>query len=449
MLWSGRFSKKLDKNILDFTSSLDLDNRLYAYDIKGSIAHVKSMTEIGVIKKSEMSKIISTLGKIQKELETGRFKFKHMDEDIHMAIERRLIELIGDTGKKLHTGRSRNDQVSLDMKMYIKDVISEVNKGLDNFIKVLKSKASKHIDSVMPGYTHLQQAQPILFSQYILAYVEMFKRDKIRFLNAYDLADSMPLGAGALAGTPYNVNRKKLAKELGFKKITANSMDTVSDRDFILDFLYACSTFSMHCSRFAEDLIVYSSQEFGFIELDDAFTTGSSIMPQKKNPDVLELTRAKSERIMGALNSFINVMKALPLTYNRDMQEDKYYLFNAIDTTLDFLFILPQIVQTMKINDHKMQVSLTKGYLYATAIADYLVDKNVPFREAHRITGEIVSYAIKKNKSFQELTIDEYKKVSKIISKDIFKIFDPHKIINEQMIEGGTSKKSVKKQLGK
>ncbi|MFH1715344.1 MAG: argininosuccinate lyase [Elusimicrobiota bacterium] len=449
MLWSGRFSKPLNKRILDFTSSLELDKRLYEYDIKGSIAHVNSLQKAKVVTSSEFKKIVSALKKIRVEFNKNLFCFNAQDEDIHMAIERRLIELCGDTGKKLHTGRSRNDQVALDMRMYLKDVVGCVLKELNVFKKSLTDTAKENISIVMPGYTHLQQAQPVLFSHYVLAYASILDRDIDRFKDMLKRLDVMPLGSGALAGTPYEINRRAVANELGFSKISINSMDAVSDRDFIIDFLSASAVFAMHCSRLAEDLIIYSSQEFSFVEMDDSFATGSSIMPQKKNPDVLELTRGKSERVIGALNSFLNVMKALPLTYNRDLQEDKYYLFSTVDVVLDFLCILPKVILSMKIKKNNMRKALDNGYLYATGIADYLVAHKVPFREAHRITGQIVIYAINKNKTFMELKLDEFKQFSNVFKKDIFGVFDPKKLIDAQKIEGGTSTKSVKTQLKK
>lgn len=449
MLWSGRFSKQLDKKILDFTSSLDLDTVLYKYDIKGSLAHAKGLLDVKILKQTEFNKITQSLKKIEKEIDNGKFLFTETDEDIHMAIERRLTGMIGQVGKKIHTGRSRNDQVSLDMRMYLKDILRDIDSMLCDMIKAFKKLAEKNIDVVMPGYTHLQQAQPVLFSQYLLAYISMFLRDKDRFGEAHKRCDVFPLGAGALAGTPYAIDRFKIAKILGFSKITTNSMDTVSDRDFILDFLYASSVFVMHCTRLSEDFIIWSSQEFGFIELDDAYTTGSSIMPQKKNPDVLELMRGRSERVISSLNAFLNLMKGLPMTYNRDMQEDKYYLLSSLNVVMSYLDILPRIILTLKVRKDKMKKSLEEGYIYATGIADYLVNKNVPFRDAHSITGQIVAYAISKNKKFKQLSIEEFKQFSKYIKEDILKIFDPLNIINFEKTQGSTSLSSVKKQLKK
>jgi argininosuccinate lyase len=447
VLWSGRFSKSLNKKILDFTSSYDLDKRLYKYDILGSIAHAQSLKDINVLSVKEIETIIKGLKKIELEFDKNIFKISGNDEDIHMAIERRLIELIGNVGKKLHTGRSRNDQVSLDMRMYLKDEIKNIIKYINVLINSLKKTAEKNIDVIMPGYTHLQQAQPVRLAHHLLAYVQMFKRDEIRFESSYKSCDVSPLGSGALSGTPYAVNRGKTAKKLNFNTITENSMDAVSDRDFILDFLYASSVFAMHCSRLCEDFIIWSSQEFGFIELDDAYTTGSSLMPNKKNPDVLELMRGKSERAIGGLNSFFNVMKALPLTYNRDMQEDKYYLFTTIDLINNFLDILPSVVETTKINTDTIKISIEKSYIYATKIADYLVSKSMPFREAHKVTGELVGYAIKNKKYFKDLKIEEYKKFSNLFEKDIYNQFDAEKIVDSQKTYGSTSIKSVREQL--
>jgi argininosuccinate lyase len=449
MLWAGRFSKDINKKVLQFTSSLDLDKTLYAYDIQGSLVHIKRLLEIGIVNNQEFDFINSGLNKIKQEFETNNFKFLDTDEDIHMAIERRLIEIIGEVGKKLHTGRSRNDQVVLDVRLFLKNEITEIIKQLDFLTNSMLKIAEENKDVVMAGYTHLQQAQPILFSHYILAYITKFKRDKERFADAYKRTDVYPLGAGALAGTPYNFDRALSAKDLGFSAISANSMDVVSDRDFILDFLYASSVFAMNCSRLAEDFIIYSTQEFGFLEMDDAYTTGSSIMPQKKNPDIMELVRGKSERIIGSLNSFLNVMKGLPMTYNRDMQEDKYYLFNTLQTVYEFLAILPDAISTTKIKKENMKSALDKGYLYATAVADYLVKKNIPFREAHKITGSLVHFCIDTKKSFTDLKLEEYKKHSLVFESDIFEIFDAFKIINEQVIHSGTSLKSVEEQIEK
>ena len=447
MLWAGRFSKDINKKVLEFTSSLELDKALYAYDIKGSLVHIKRLFEIEIVSQQEFDLITNGLVAIKKKFDENSFKFADNDEDIHMAIERRLIEIIGDIGKKLHTGRSRNDQVVLDVRMFLKDEINLIINQLDIFIKSLVKISEENKTVVMPGYTHLQQAQPILFSHYILAYAAKFLRDKERFVAAYKTADVYPLGAGALAGTPYQVDRAAAAKELGFESVSTNSMDVVSDRDFILDFLYASSVFAVNCSRLAEDFIIYSSQEFGFLEMDDAYTTGSSIMPQKKNPDIMELVRGKSERIIGSLNSFLNVMKGLPMTYNRDLQEDKYYLFNTLKTVEEFLNILPDAILTTKIKKENMKAALYKGYLYATAIADYLVSKNIPFREAHKITGNLVTFCIENKKSFMDLTIDEYKKHAAVFETDIFEIFDAFKIVNAQKIQGGTSLKSVEEQI--
>lgn len=449
MLWAGRFSKDLNKKVLDFTSSLDIDKVLYKYDIKGSLVHIETMNKIGIISDEELKIISDGLNNILLEFENNNFKFLENDEDIHMAIERRLIEMVGEVGKKLHTGRSRNDQVNLDVRMFIKENEKIIIEKISDFIKLLVQIAEKNKDIVMPGYTHLQQAQPILFSHYILCYANKFLRDKNRFENAYKSANIYPLGAGALAGTPYNVDRKFASEKLDFSKISENSLDVVSDRDFILDFLYAGTSFAINCSRLAEDFIIYSSQEFNFIEMDDAYTTGSSIMPQKKNPDIMELVRGKSQRIIGSFNAFANLMKGLPMSYNRDMQEDKFYLLQAMNTLYEFLEILPDAIATTKIKKDSMKNALDKGFLYATAVADYLVRKNVPFREAHKITGNIVNFCIQNKKSFSDLKLDEYKTFSMVFESDIFPIFDAKKIIDEQIIQGGTSTVSVENQIKK
>ncbi|MCP4482872.1 MAG: argininosuccinate lyase [bacterium] len=447
MLWSGRFSKSLNQKVFDFTNSLSLDTILYPYDIAGSLVHIQTMNDLNVITDDEFIIITEGLKSIKTELDEATFDFKPTDEDIHMAIERRLIESIGDVGKKLHTGRSRNDQVALDVRMFLKDEIKYALKHLDILIQNLIDMAEKNLDIIMPGYTHLQQAQPILFSHYILAYANKFRRDKERFKNAFKSTDIYPLGSGALAGTPYKVNREKAAKDLGFSSISTNSIDVVSDRDFMLDYIYAASTFALHCSRLAEDFIIYSSSEFNFIEMDDAYTTGSSIMPQKKNPDIMELIRGRSQRNISSLSGLFNVMKGLPLTYNRDMQDDKVYLLQTINNTADFLEILPEAIRTTKIKKENMLTSLGSGFLYATAIADYLVTKNIPFRKAHEITGSLVAYCIDSEKTFVDLDLTEFKKIDSIFESDILKIFAPITIVNKQVIDGGTSLKSVKQQI--
>ncbi|MDR0676459.1 MAG: argininosuccinate lyase [Elusimicrobiota bacterium] len=447
MLWDGRFSKDLNKKVVDFTNSIEIDKILYKYDIQGSLVHVKSMNKIGVINDEELKKINDALIKVLEEFEKNKFKFLEDDEDIHMAIERRLTELIGEVGKKLHTGRSRNDQVNLDVRMFVKDIIKHVEKKLDILIESLVNIAEKNKNIVMPGYTHLQQAQPVLFSHYILAYANKFLRNKKNFENACISADIYPLGAGALAGTPYNIDRLEAANFLGFSKISENSMDVISDRDFILDFLYASTSFAINCSRLAEDFIIYSSQEFGFFEMDDAYTTGSSIMPQKKNPDIMELIRGKSQRIIGSFNAFANLMKGLPMTYNRDMQDDKFYLLQVTKILEEFLEILPDALASTKFKADVMKNALDKGFLYATAIVDYLVKQNIPFREAHKITGNVVRFCIENKKTFTDLTLEAYKKFSPVFEDDIFSIFDANKIINEQLIHGSTSLKSIEKQI--
>ncbi len=451
MLWSARFKKDLNKKVLDFTSSLELDKNFYKFDIKGSRVHVDSLHKIGIISADELEKILDGLDQIEKELDSDNFEFSENDEDIHMAIERRLTEIAGDVGKKLHTGRSRNDQVVLDTKLFLRSEIQNILIKIDALLQNLVLFAEKNKEVALPGYTHLQQAQPILFSHYILSYANKFCRDKKRFENVLEFLQVYPLGAGALAGTPYQVDRHLAAKELGFSQVSENSLDVVSDRDFVLDFLYAASVFAVNCSRLSEDFIIYSSQEFNFLEMDDAYTTGSSIMPQKKNPDIMELVRGKSQRIISSLNAFMNVLKALPMSYNRDLQEDKFYIFQALATTLEFLEILPDAIKTTKIKAQNMQLALDKGFLYATAIADYLVERGVPFREAYKITGQIVNYCVENNKMFNELRLDEFnnffEKNKKLFDVKIYEILNAKNIINNQKIYGGTSLSSVEKQI--
>jgi len=378
--WSGRFTEKTDKLVEEFNASISFDKRLYKHDIMGSITHARMLAKVGILTKKEVDKIISGLKAIEKEIVAGKFRFTPDLEDIHMAIEKRLIEKIGPVGGKLHTARSRNDQVALDVRLYLRDEIKEIQSLIRDLQKALVNVAKKNLDCIMPGYTHLQRAQPILFSHHLLAYYEMLKRDHERIADCLTRVNVMPLGAGALAGSPYPLDRDFVAKELGFAKPTDNSLDSVSDRDFCIEFCGAASILMMHLSRLSEEFILWSSQEFGFIELSDAFSTGSSIMPQKKNPDVPELVRGKTGRVYGNLLSLLTTMKALPLAYNKDMQEDKEALFDTVDTVKDCLKVFSPMLTTMKINKKKMLNATKQGFLTATDAADYLVKKGVPFQ---------------------------------------------------------------------
>lgn len=446
-LWSGRFSESTNKLVDNFTASMPFDWKLYKYDILGSIAHAGMLAKTGIIKKAEADKIVNGLKAIEKEIDANKFKFSIEDEDIHMAVEKRLISLIGDTGKKLHTARSRNDQVALDARLYLRDEIKNIIFLIDKFHKTLVLLAKKNIDIIMPGYTHLQQAQPILFSHYLLAYYEMFKRDRDRLLGCYKRANIMPLGSGALAGTTFPIDREYTAKLLGFDGVTKNSLDAVSDRDFIIEFLSAASIIIMHLSRMSEELIIWSSSEFGFIELPDAFCTGSSMMPQKKNPDVPELVRGKTGRIYGHLISLLTTMKGLPLAYNKDMQEDKEPLFDAVDTIKTSLEIFSEMIKDLRLNRKRIESSMTDGLILATDVADYLVQKGVPFRTSHEIVGKIVSFCIKEKRALTGLTLSEWKRFSSYFKDDILNFASLEKAVERRNHIGGTAKKQVLKRI--
>lgn len=445
--WSGRFTQETNKLVEEFNASISFDKRLYKHDIMGSIAHARMLAKVGIVAKKEADKIVSGLNAIEKEIDAGKFRFTSDLEDIHMAVEKRLIEKIGPAGGKLHTARSRNDQVALDVRLYLRDEIKEIQSSIRDLQKALVNVAKKNLECIMPGYTHLQRAQPILFSHHLLAYYEMLKRDYERFADCFKRVNVMPLGAGALAGSPYPLDRDFVAKELGFAKPTDNSLDSVSDRDFCIEFCSAASILMMHLSRLSEELILWSSQEFGFIELSDAFSTGSSIMPQKKNPDVPELVRGKTGRVYGNLFSLLTTMKSLPLAYNKDMQEDKEALFDTIDTVKDCLTVFSPMLETMKVNKQNMLAATNGGFLTATDAADYLVKKGIPFRESHHIIGRIVAYCIKTSQGLEDLSIDEWKGFSKAFAKDIKKAISIEASVNSRKTKGGTALETVKKRL--
>lgn len=446
-LWDGRFSVQEDKLMEEFSQSISYDKRLYKYDIAGSIAHVKGLAKQSIILEEEAEKIIDGLRKIERQIEAGEFDFDPQDEDIHMAIERALINLIGKTGGKLHTARSRNDQVALDERLYLRDVSITIIEKLDSLLKNLVLFAKENIDVIIPGFTHMQHAQPILFSHYIMAFYEKFKRDKERFLDTIKRIDIMPLGAGALAGTIWPIDRHYVGSLLQFTQISKNSIDAVSDRDFMIEFLNNCAIFSMHASRLAEDFIIYSSQEFSFIELPDEFSTGSSIMPQKKNPDSLEIIRGKTGRIYGNLFALLTVMKGLPLAYDRDMQEDKEALFDTIDNCLMIIEILTKLIAKVKVNKQEITKALEKGFITATDLADYLAIKGYPFRDAHKIVGSIVAYAIKENKTLSSMSLEEYKQFAQIIEEDVYDFIDYRRSVDKRKSYGGTSRQNVLNQI--
>ncbi|MBR3943423.1 MAG: argininosuccinate lyase, partial [Clostridia bacterium] len=405
-LWGGRFNKATDKKVDDFNSSISFDARLYKQDITGSIAHATMLGKVGIITEDESKLICKTLKEILADVEAGKVEFLIDAEDIHMNVETILIERIGDVGKKLHTGRSRNDQVALDIRMYVKDEIVEISAMLKNLLETLLDMASQNKDTIMAGYTHLQKAQPITFAHYVMAYFQMFKRDYKRLQDVYKRTDVMPLGSGALAGTTFPLDRMFVAEQLGFSAITENSLDGVSDRDFAIELLSALSLISVHLSRMSEEMILFNSHEFSYVEMDDAFSTGSSIMPQKKNPDIAELVRGKSGRVFGDLMTLLTVMKGIPLAYNKDMQEDKEAIFDGVDTIKMCLPVFTDMLATLSLKKDNLRKGAAGGFTNATDYADYLVKKGVPFREAHSISGKTVFYCISKDKSLEDLTIE-------------------------------------------
>lgn len=441
--WEGRFKEKTAACVEKFSSSIRTDSRMYAQDIEGSKAHARMLGKQNIITEAESLKIVQGLDEIRTEIETGRFVYEDRLEDIHMHIETRLTEKIGDAAKKLHTARSRNDQVALDARLYLRDETHLIMDYLVGLRDAIVSLAEKNKTVVVAGYTHLQRAQPVLLAHHLLAYYEMFTRDQERFRDALKRINVMPLGSAALAGTTYPIDREFVAALLHFPEISKNSMDAVSDRDFMVEFLSAASITMMHLSRFSEELILWSSREFSFIEISDGFTTGSSIMPQKKNPDIPELVRGKTGRVYGALFSLLTLMKSLPLAYNRDMQEDKPQLFDAIDTLKASLDIYIRMLPEITVNKERMEKSTTTGFINATDMADYLAAKGMPFREAHSVTGKAVGYALGRNKELQDLSFDEMKTFSALISEDIFEFLKTEQVINRRKSKGGTASENV------
>ena len=442
-LWGGRFEKSTDSEVNDFNSSIRFDKRMYRQDIKGSIAHATMLGKQGIIPEDDSKLIVKTLGEILDDIENGKVEFTENAEDIHMNIETILISRIGDVGKRLHTGRSRNDQVALDVRMYIKDEIITLKQMLIDLEHTLIKLAQDNLDTIMPGYTHLQKAQPITLAHHTMAYFEMFKRDIDRLEDCFKRTNVMPLGSGALAGTTYPLDREFVADMLGFDGVTLNSLDGVSDRDFVIELASALSICIMHLSRYSEELILWNTNEFQFIEMDDSCSTGSSIMPQKKNPDVAELIRGKSGRVYGHLMSILTVMKGIPLAYNKDMQEDKECIFDAIDTLKLCIPVFNKMISTMKINKDAMRKGASGGFTNATDAADYLVKKGMPFREAHTVIGKMVLYAINNNKSLEEFTMDEFKACSEIIEEDIYDAISLETCVSERKTIGAPSKGAV------
>jgi argininosuccinate lyase len=446
-LWGGRFSKNTDRLVDDFNSSIHFDSRMYKEDVQGSIAHAKMLGKCNIINNLESELIVKTLIDILNDIENGLIEFEVDAEDIHMNIEKILISRIGDVGKKLHTGRSRNDQVALDIRMYLKKEVKKIESNLVTLLNTLIKIAEKNLDTIMPGYTHLQRAQPITFSHHVMAYAQMFERDLQRLSDWYKRVDVMPLGSGALAATTYPLDRDFVSQKLGFSKITQNSLDGVSDRDFVIELASDISITMMHLSRFCEEIILWASHEFSFIELDDAYSTGSSIMPQKKNPDIAELVRGKTSRTYGNLITLLTIMKALPLAYNKDMQEDKEAIFDSIDTIHMCLPVFTSMLATMKVKTEKMYKAASGGFTNATDIADYLVKKGVPFRDAHEIIGKIVLFCINNNKSISDLSLSELKVFSINIEEDVYNEISLEKCVSGRNITGGPSKESVLKSI--
>jgi len=446
-LWGGRFTKETNKLVEEFTASIPFDQKLAKEDIAGSLAHVQMLGECGIIPMEDAEKIKQGLHSIKEMIDRNEVEFLIEDEDIHMNIEKLLIEKIGPTGGKLHTGRSRNDQVATDMHLYLRTKTTELIKLVEDVQKALIQQAKEHIDTLIPGYTHLQRAQPVSFAHHLMAYFWMFERDKERLIDSLKRINWLPLGSGALAGTTFPINRDRVAELLGFETIYPNSMDAVSDRDFILEFLSIGSIIMTHISRLSEELVLWSSQEFQFIELDDSFCTGSSIMPQKKNPDVPELLRGKTGRTYGNLIGLLTVLKGLPLAYNKDLQEDKEGMFDTAETLEGSLKLLAPMIESMTVNKDVMRKAINHDFSNATDIADYLVTKGLPFREAHEVIGKIVLYAIQSNKFLLDLKLEEYQQFSSLFGEDIYEVLAPEHVVSVRNSFGGTSPEQVSGQI--
>lgn len=446
-LWSGRFANSPAEIMQQFSQSIDMDWRFYKHDIMGSKAHAKMLTHIGILSSEELEKIISAFDEIELEIEDGILQPKVSLEDVHMNIEARLIEKLGPLGAKIHTGRSRNDQVATDYRLYMRDAISQIQDKLNTFLKALVNKANEDIDVIIPGFTHLQHAQPISLGHYWMSYFWKFNRDLKRLKEAYNTTNVSPLGAGALAGSTLPIDRVFTKNELNFESVSENSLDTVSDRDYLLEFLFATSTFALHTSRLCEDLIIWNSSEFSFIDLPDAFCTGSSMMPNKKNPDALEIARGKTSGILSNLYDLMINMKSLPLTYNRDLQEDKRPVFNSLETVNIVLDVLTPLISEVQVKSQEVKEHLSKGFLLATDVAEYLVSKGVPFRDTHHIVGSLVQYCIRENKNLEDLNIDEWKNHNNVFSDDIFDILSPEAAVDRRSTYGGTARSEVRRQI--
>ena len=442
-LWGGRFTKETDQLVYNFNASISFDQKFYKQDILGSKAHVTMLAKQGILTEQEMKDIVACLDEIQAEVESGKLEITDKYEDIHSFVEANLIDRLGDTGKKLHTGRSRNDQVALDMRLYTRLEVLHTDALLKELLEALLQIMEENTETIMPGFTHLQKAQPITLAHHFGAYMEMFKRDYSRLCDIYDRMNYCPLGSGALAGTTYPLDREMTAQLLGFAGPTLNSMDSVSDRDYVIELLSAMSTIMMHLSRFSEEIIIWNSNEYRFVELDDAYSTGSSIMPQKKNPDIAELVRGKTGRVYGALMQMLTTMKGIPLAYNKDMQEDKEFTFDAIDTVKGCLALFTGMIRTMTVNKNVMEQSAKKGFTNATDAADYLVGKGVPFRDAHGIVGQLVLYCIEKNISLDDMTLEEYQKISPVFEEDIYEAISLETCVEKRETIGAPSRSSM------
>lgn len=444
-LWGGRFTKETDQLVYNFNASISFDKKFYKQDMEGSIAHVKMLGKQGILTEQEMNDIVKAIREILAEVEEGKLEISHEYEDIHSFVEATLIDRLGDTGKKLHTGRSRNDQVALDMRLYTRQEVLAVDDLLKDLLNAILTIMENNTDTFMPGFTHLQKAQPVTLAHHMGAYFEMFKRDRLRLKDIYHRMNYCPLGSGALAGTTYDLDRDYTAEMLGFYGPTLNSMDGVSDRDYLIEFLSAMSTIMMHLSRFSEEIIIWNSNEYQFVEIDDAYSTGSSIMPQKKNPDIAELVRGKTGRVYGALTSLLTTMKGIPLAYNKDMQEDKELTFDAMDTVKGCIALFTGMIATMKFNKDKMEASAKNGFTNATDAADYLVNHGVPFRDAHGIVGRIVLYCIDKGISIDDMSLEELKEISPVFEADIFEAISMETCVNKRLTIGAPGQEAMKK----
>ena len=448
-IWGGRFREKPDAIVDQFNASIHFDQRLYAQDIEGSMAHCRMLAKQGIITEEESSRILQALDEIKGEMDQGEFVFDETQEDIHSLVEKALVERIGTVGEKLHTGRSRNDQVSLDARLYVRDAIDRVVLLIRDVQTALVDSAERNGEHILPGYTHLQRAQPVLLAHHLLAYYEMMKRDGQRFRENRKRVNVLPLGSAALAGSTFDLDRHAVARELGFAEVSGNSMDAVSDRDFVLEFISNASLLMMHLSRLGEELVIWSSHEFGFVTLPDSLSTGSSIMPQKKNPDLPELIRGKTGRVYGHLMGLLTTMKGLPLAYNKDLQEDKEALFDTVDTVVQCLMVTGRLLKEVTFNKEAMGDAAKEGYLAATDLADYLVSRGLTFRRAHETVGKMVLFAMEQGKELHQLTLEELQAGSPEIGEDVFQWLDPEECVKRRELPGGTGPGSVRKQLEK